>query len=386
MKLVLTKSGKLNTETRKLSWWKTKKIETLYHHIMNQTQQITTDCWSERLYCFSKELKENPKCEVCGGHIRMFYNLDRGYASTCSINCSNKSPKRTEKIKTTYSLYSQDQIKKHTEKISNGFLQKYGVDNISKTQHFKDIYKKRMNDNYGVDNYFEMTDKVKESFNSIYGCDNPQQVQEIKQRTLKTNREKYGEMIGACPAEQTKKTCMKRFGAEYFFGSKAGKINENTLRERYGWSEDELLEWRKSKCVSFGKASKESLGVFIPLYKNLRKIKDVKRNQIWFGVDGSLERFINNSIDLFFYDFCVITPSSKFIIEYNGIVFHPKSPTQEGWKHPFNQKLTPQILFDRDQRKKQLAIKSGYDYLTLWSDNTIMENIKTATNFINERL
>lgn len=416
MKLVLTKNGKINSETRKFSWWKTRKVEDLYYHVMNKTEEIITDSWGERLYCFSKEMKQKPNCCVCGNSIKIFYTFGKGYANTCSRVCSNKSPERAEKIKRTFSSFTKKQRKEFLKKIRDGFFKKYGVDNISKTQHFKDAYKKAMNRNYGVDNYFKMTDKIKESFLSIYGHDNPQQVDEIKQRTIKTVKRKYGKMLGACPAKQTKKTCMKRFGVEYFFASDAGKMNEINLRERYGWTDDELLELRKSKnsmslswaisktnnieeakrlhieriksvTIRFGKASQESLKVFIPLYKNLRKNK-VNRNEIWFGVNGSKERYLidPNYNTMYFYDFCVITPALKFIIEYNGVTFHPKSTIQEGWKHPFDSTQTVNKCFNHDQAKKQLAIDSGYDYLTLWSDNSKLENIRIATDFIEDRL
>lgn len=377
------KGGRINPQCANVVWWQDRKIEHLYQFIIEQTGFLNSPPWRERMYCFANGITEKPKCGVCGNPIKMFYNFKVGYGKTCSRECNNLSTDRTEKIKMAWSQQTDEQRKEHTKKIEDGFFEKYGVSNISKTQHFHDVYKQRMNDKYGVDNYFEMTDRVKESMKIKYGVDNPQQVTEIKQRTLSTVTEKYGEMLGACPAEQTKKTCMERYGSEHFFASEAGKMSKENLKDRYGWTDDRLKGLRESKNTF--KPSKESLRIFLPLYVFLRRELGIERKQIHFGISGSKESFLwspHNGI--YFYDFCVKTQTRKYIIEYNGTAFHPKTPINEEWSHPYNKNLNASMMFERDLDKKRVAIDNGYEYLILWSDNSIEENLETTKAFAKE--
>ena len=144
------------------------------------------------------------------------------------------------------------------------------------------------------------------------------------------------------------------------------------------------------RSVSFFKASKESLKIFIPLYKYLRK-NGIFRDDIYLGVKGSNEFKLHDLTrnKTYSYDFTIT--SLKTIVEYHGERFHPNVEKygfdylKENWGKEFNVNLEEKIDFDLN--KKQTAIDNGYDYIEIWSsddENTINEKLLKLKNKIYE--
>ena len=89
------------------------------------------------------------------------------------------------------------------------------------------------------------------------------------------------------------------------------------------------------------------------------------------------------------YDFCI--PELKFIIEFNGDVFHgnPQLFTESDCPNPFDRTLTAKQMWLNDKEKIDLAKSEGFDVMVIWerdyrNDPKIIVNniIKT----INEKL
>lgn len=107
--------------------------------------------------------------------------------------------------------------------------------------------------------------------------------------------------------------------------------------------------------------SKESRNFFLKIYKKLRKLGYLNREDIHFGVSGSKEYFLHYDGGTKWYDFCI--PRAGIIIEYNGSAFHP----QEGdvnWKSAFG--VSYDEIRSNDIFKKNLAEKNGYDVHYVW--------------------
>ena len=119
-------------------------------------------------------VKINVKCDVCGHVKKVSY---RRYI--LNTNC--------------FSDYYACSKKCAVAKVKKRNIERYGVDNISKTKYFKDKYKKVMNERYGVDNGFqseEIKKKIKESSIKKYGVDHYRKNEEIKRKYcygIKTN-------------------------------------------------------------------------------------------------------------------------------------------------------------------------------------------------------
>lgn len=124
----------------------------------------------------------------------------------------------------------------------------------------------------------------------------------------------------------------------------------------------------KSRMVPFGKASKESLKYFIPLFKFLRK-RGVLREDIYFGIDGSSEYYIFDKTTkrLKFYDFTIL--SKKLIIEYDGVFWHSSEKSIEN-----------------DKFKTELCEQHGFTMLRIKSEMPFTENNNLIYDFVEKYL
>ena len=142
-----------------------------------------------------------PKCVVCGTDT--YFNRNRWeFGETCSMKCGANNKRRNDQIKKT-------------------LLEKYGVDNISKSDYFH----KKMKDNninkYGVEHYFQSDDfkEKKESiFQEKYGAISYTQTVEFKEKCKKTSLKKYGvESYSQTQEflEKLKRTSLEKYGVDH---------------------------------------------------------------------------------------------------------------------------------------------------------------------------
>lgn len=135
---------------------------------------------------------------------------------------------------------------------------------------------------------------------------------------------------------------------------------------------------KDAKAVRWGRASKQSLKYFLPLYKKLRKL-GIPRDQLYFGITGSNEYRLKGDLGTRIYDFCIL--SHKVIIEFHGRAWHAKSEEESFTKtNPFGNLLS--LSWKNDCYKKTLALDNGFSIIELWSDET-EENCKKLDSLIN---
>lgn len=141
------------------------------------------------------------------------------------------------------------------------------------------------------------------------------------------------------------------------------------LEKKFGTEKAKnIIQSRTSrKCAIFGRASKESLKYFVPLYKWLRRRGYEKFDVLW-GIGGSQEKMIWDTTKRYFFDFTI--ESISVIIEFNGIGFHPKSRYQKDWKPIFGDMLCNEV-YSYDRKKINRAKKEGYRVLEIWSDEPL---------------
>jgi len=147
----------------------------------------------------------------------------------------------------------------------------------------------------------------------------------------------------------------------------------------------------ESKSVTLGKASKESLEIFIPIIDWLLE-KGFKKDDILLGIDDNKEICIYNmdSKKRHYYDFCL--KSLNIIIEYNGETFHPNYDKYsieylvENWIHPYNKESNVLDIIKSDKMKIENALSNGYDIHIIWSsdDDKIDKIKKIIKNKINK--
>jgi very-short-patch-repair endonuclease len=159
------------------------------------------------------------------------------------------------------------------------------------------------------------------------------------------------------------------------------KLTTEEKREKHGITPDKIgqkkyNEWIEKIMVPITKASKESE----ILFRNVLSTLNIKLDDdIHIGIDDKREYFIKDGNKIFFYDFVI--KSMKIIIEYNGIVWHPKFENIDTFK-PIGNKQSAIELYNRQQNKIKLAESKGFKVLEVWSDDP--DNLKKCLNFIIE--
>jgi hypothetical protein len=154
---------------------------------------------------------------------------------------------------------------------------------------------------------------------------------------------------------------------------------------RKGYSIEEAINLNKDaimkRMVSFCKASKESLIIFIPFYEHLLK-SGYSDNDIFFGYDNKKEWYIwsNSKKRIFFYDFCI--RSKKIIIEFQGSKFHyNKDKHGPEWKSLYSNQSISESL-EIDETKRKLAERNGFTIIYVWDTDDINETLIKLKNII----
>jgi hypothetical protein len=147
--------------------------------------------FSEIIYCYLKDIKENPICELCGKAHNSFKQFSKGYFSYCSVKCSSNSEKKKKTIEETC-------------------LSKFQHKNVAHGRGIKEKISKTIGERYGSkDNFYKtIVEKSNKSVKERYGVDHIFQSNEIKEKIKITLIENYGSLESAYNhiAEKSKET------------------------------------------------------------------------------------------------------------------------------------------------------------------------------------
>ena len=200
-----------------------------------------------RVHCLFKNITSQPTCRNCHQPVEMRLNGVYRYTfpNYCSSQCSSNTTETKNKRKKTN-------------------IEKYGVDNPSKSKRVREKVEKTNTERYGVNSPLknkQIREKVKQTNIERYGVDNPLKSKQIREKVEKTNIEKYGvknvfelsdfqqkatdsmlEKYGVGHAlqlpkirEQFTSTMLEKYGVEH--AHQSSKIREkynNTMLERFG--------------------------------------------------------------------------------------------------------------------------------------------------------
>lgn len=160
---------------------------------------------NQRCYHIINDIDEIPLCKECGDNYVNFSNRDKEwrYLEFCSAKCGR---------------INKDVIKKY--KITN--IKKYGVDNFSKTDLFKNKMINENREKYGVDWYQQSKDFKLKSIKTCldkYGVTSYVKTNDFKSKVRETILIKYGVDWYTKSIDFTnkfKKTCLDKYGFEHF--------------------------------------------------------------------------------------------------------------------------------------------------------------------------
>ena len=157
----------------------------------------------QRLYNF---YKGDHKC-YCGNNTK-FIDFKKGYLKFCSITCSSNNEETKEKYKKTC-------------------LDKYGVNNVSKSIDIKKSKEKKSYEKYGVSTPLQ-SDHVKEKIIAKYGVDNPFKLKNIQDKI------KYQSMV-----QQVEINCLTKSRRQVY----AGLLSESMGNGKLVFEFKEPKEW-----------------------------------------------------------------------------------------------------------------------------------------------
>lgn len=147
--------------------------------IIKYTNNLPTETkFNQRCYHIINDIVDIPLCKECGVKNVNFNNRNKiwTYLDFCSPTCGTLNKDTSNKLKTTC-------------------IEKYGVDNYSKTKEFKERMVEMNQRDYGVDWYQQSVNfknKSKSTQIERYGVDNYSKTEYFKERFKKTCIEKYG--------------------------------------------------------------------------------------------------------------------------------------------------------------------------------------------------
>jgi hypothetical protein len=143
--------------------------------------------------------------------------------------------------------------------------------------------------------------------------------------------------------------------------------------EKYGEIEGKKIytkrqeKWQKSLTengnLKYGYSNVSQI-LFYELLNYYDLVKD--KEFIFFATKNKEYRLNKKEGGVWLYDF--VDLKNKKIIEYNGDEYHanPNLYETSDCPHPFRKNITAQEMWDKDERKKQVAEENGFEVLTIW--------------------
>lgn len=160
-----------NDNPKGVVMWLTKKPENepLLTALREEFPQLT--CVGEMLYWLANELIDFPKCPVCGKSITTY--ASRHYPRHCSCRCTQLDKEVRNKNRSTC-------------------LERYGVDNASRSAEIKAKAKQTCLERFGTDNIFKNKEYIKKCTFKKLGVSNAAKLSSVIQKRKNTLKKKYG--------------------------------------------------------------------------------------------------------------------------------------------------------------------------------------------------
>ena len=336
--------------------------------------RITHNISSQEYYDLFFKQENDGKCEICG-KLTKFRRLSNGYNKFCSNKCAGQSEVIKEKIKETcLKKYGTDNFSKTNEyknRYKETCLKKYGIDNYSKTNEYKNRYKETCLKKYGVTSYTktdECKEKIKETSIKKYNANHYSESIEYSKNRKSVTSKKYEKILN------DKKLGKINLHNKYFVNYHCNlcnndmNINFNTFRQR-------LIYNNINPCIicnplekQYSEKEKEILKYIKTFYSNI-----ILENN----------KEILNGLELDIY-----LPELKIAIEFDGTYWHADKRFYKA-DDLINFKYTASEIWERDEYKNKLCENKNiklirikeYDYDI--NKDEIFKNLKSEIIEVN---
>lgn len=336
-----------------------------YKYLMKTYKDYHYKRFSELLYCYYNNIKEHPKCPICGKETKFLY-ISFGYQKFCGNKCSMASEDTQNKLKNTC-------------------LERFGVEHAAQNESIK----KKIVDNAitkygGMGNASESSlKKYQETCLERYGDTSPSRTEIIKNKIIQNTIFKHGGMGNGSPKSfaKFKQSCLEKYGDENPMHITEIKLklkktnNEKLLKNNENILNVEEIEGSRiytCKCPhpECNKCSEktykiESHRYWGRRYNNTEPCTNLIPHRQVFSSGTSIELFVQSILDEYNIQYetnnrtlispkelDIYIPSKNLAIECNGVFWHSLK------KKPSNYHI----------KKFQECQEKDVQLITLWED------------------
>ena len=353
----------------------------LYKDIMS-AEICANKSFSERLFIYF-----NPHatglCKVCGRPTK-FRNFKSGYPIYCSSKCSNSDPDKKETCRqTVINRYGVENVSKSSvvkDRICNTFKEKYGVEWVGQSKEVQAKQKATCIEKYGVPTPFQMDDFQEKSIQTCrkkYGTDYAVQSQEVKSKITASYIDKTGftnPSYNPDVIDKRRETNFKNFDGKWFTQTdEMTQSNHGLFLNRHKniigetdstyivscednkctLCESKTFEIDKNVFVQRSSQSTVICPIKLPLMGNASLAETELLDYIKSIYDGEIETGDRSIISPLELD--IVIPDKHIAIEFNGVF----------WHSDFNPRMCK--TYHRDKSLK--CRDKGYQLLHIWEDD-----------------
>lgn len=393
--------------------------------------------FAQKIYHYIYDMKELPKCIVCGKYILGFKSFKSGYCVCCSKECSGKSPSRKYKISKAHLNRSVEDIEHSNKKRETTCLKKYNTTNVSKidevkskihdsilnrTEEEKELTTKKLKDAWFSKSQEEI-DCILEKRKKTNSKKTKEEKRKIYEKNLKTRIENYGSLEESyrMAYNKGKETNNEKYGVDNYFQMDSVIEISKKRWDKYRQEKFEnVIEYIKEtdsyicKCcddtcnlcknkiytittrnylnrVRYGYDIKDICTIKNPIgeYKGRSKLQENIFEYIKTIYDGVV---IFNSRNLLItgcgkkIEIDIFIPEKNIAFEVNGDFWHMNPKIYD--ENDFNDKTseTAKEIWDRDEYKKKVCESMNISYNVIWeydwknNNEYIKEKIKNILN------
>ena len=376
----------------------------LYKDIMS-AEICANKSFSERLFIYF-----NPHatglCKVCGRPTK-FRNFKSGYPIYCSSKCSNSDPDKKETCRqTVINRYGVENVSKSSvvkDRICNTFKEKYGVEWVGQSKEVQAKQKATCIEKYGVPTPFQMDDFQEKSIQTCrkkYGTDYATQSQEVKSKITASYIDKTGftnPSYNPDVIDKRRETNFKNFDGKWFTQTdEMIQSNHELFLDRHKniigetdstyivscednkctLCESKTFEIDKNVFVQRPSQSAVICPIKLPLMGNASLAEAELLDYIKSIYDGEIETGDRSIISPLELD--IVIPDKHIAIEFNDVF----------WHSDFNPRMCK--TYHRDKSLK--CRDKGYQLLHIWEDDwynrkdIIKDYIKSKLGLCSKRI
>lgn len=145
----------------------------------------------------ASHIKVKIKCDICGKIIDRPYREykkchSKEFGDLCSLCCGIK---RKDTCIKKYGEDNPSKVEEFKNKRTETIIEKFGVENAFQSETIKEKIRKTNIEKYGKPYPFqasEVVEKTKQTFIQKYGVSNPNKLPEIREKIYNTNLQRYG--------------------------------------------------------------------------------------------------------------------------------------------------------------------------------------------------